>query len=1231
MIRKTAQAMSLTLLLSGLMLAGSLLLLLGASPTTPTQAAMAVAGDVVINEVAWMGTSASTSDEWIELYNTTAQTITLSGWTLSAPDGSPNITLNGVIPPYGYFLLERTDDNTISDILADWKGSFGSGGLNNAGESLSLKDSTNTVIDTANINNGPWPAGTPAPQFAAMERLNPYQPDTDDNWASNTTLIRNGLDANGNPVNGTPKARNSVSYPDLVAAKRGPAYVTAGAVITYQLTVTNFGPVPATGVRLTDTLPVELLFLSSSSPATQVAQSLVWTLDALAPWTAHSITLTGRVTDVVGQPFTNTFTVGADDELRTDNNAAAWSVSFHAPDLAATKLGPASVGAGDIITYYLTTTNLGLLPATGVRLTDTLPAAVTFLSSAPAPAAQIGQALVWTLDALAPGAVQWITLTGRVSITTAAPFTNTFSVSTIEEHFTNNNTVAWRTNVALTENVLINSLYYDGFQANDSDEAVELVNLGWQTVNLTGWELCKYGTTTWTCYAIPPMSIPGRGHVWFARNFTAFQRAFGFAADAVLSSWPGFTNDGDEVALRTQSGEWADALVYKTGATSIAGWSGDALLPYEVGLTQESQILSRIPDEATGLPITDTNTAADWLSYAGDAVYGRRGLYPGWDFIHTPDTALFWPLKATETATVVVGIAPDNAFEVVSKTLQRAQTSIAIEIYTLRHPALINLLIAKAQAGVSVTVLLEGAPAGTAEGSVEWQQELNACQLLHAAGGVCYFMISNATDDVYNRYNYIHAKLAVVDSAWALISSQNFTNDGLPADDKSNGTLGSRGVVIATDAPAVVTRAMQIFAQDCAPAHHADIFRWTPAPPAGYERYGLPTLAYNPTIPDGITYTVHFSRPLALQSNFGFELFTAPEASLRQSDALLGLINRAGAGDQVYVEQMYEHAAWGAGDNPRLEAYIAAARRGASVRILLNNGTFGQEYIGDVYQATLAYVKQIAAAERLNLRVAAGDPTGYGIHNKMVLVWLHEEGGFAHIGSINGSENSSKGNRELALQIHSDEVFEYLERVFIADWSLSTPLYLPLIARNYQIPQRLLISEVFYNVERDGEWVEIYNPTSAAIDLSQYKVGDTERPDSFEGMYRFPAGASIAPGQIIVVAFNGLNLPGGNYTAYEMYDFSPTVPNMERYPGWGDPRYDWGLRNAGDQVILLGSDDQPVDVMVWGDATYAGVIPHPGVSVWSNSLQRFPPTADTEDCSQDFREFAPTAGTVLTQ
>jgi len=165
--------------------------------------------EVIINEVAWGGAAASTADEWIELHNPGALPVSLIGWTLTSSDGAPSLTLTGTIPAGGYFLLERTDDTTVSDIPAD---QIYVGGLANGGETLTLRDELDNIIDTANGNGGAWPAGSGGPNFFSMERVSATA-DTDANWQDNNGIVRNGLDANGLPLNGTPKQANSGAPP----------------------------------------------------------------------------------------------------------------------------------------------------------------------------------------------------------------------------------------------------------------------------------------------------------------------------------------------------------------------------------------------------------------------------------------------------------------------------------------------------------------------------------------------------------------------------------------------------------------------------------------------------------------------------------------------------------------------------------------------------------------------------------------------------------------------------------------------------------------------------------------------------------------------------------------------------------------------------------------------------------------------------------------------------------
>ncbi len=169
-----------------------------ATVSSETKVQAATNGDVVINEIAWMGTTVDFNDEWIELFNNSENAISLTGWTLKAVDGTPAITLSGSIPANGYFLLERTDDMTVSEIASN---QIYSGAMGNSGEILELRDSTGIVIDEVNA----WYAGNNTSK-ATMERLDTYAPGSEaSSWGTSTDTYLEGL--------GTPGKNNSSAPP----------------------------------------------------------------------------------------------------------------------------------------------------------------------------------------------------------------------------------------------------------------------------------------------------------------------------------------------------------------------------------------------------------------------------------------------------------------------------------------------------------------------------------------------------------------------------------------------------------------------------------------------------------------------------------------------------------------------------------------------------------------------------------------------------------------------------------------------------------------------------------------------------------------------------------------------------------------------------------------------------------------------------------------------------------
>ncbi len=187
--------------------------------------------------------------------------------------------------------------------------------------------------------------------------------------------------------------------------------------------------------------------------------------------------------------------------------------------------------------------------------------------------------------------------------------------------------------------------------------------------------------------------------------------------------------------------------------------------------------------------------------------------------------------------------------------------------------------------------------------------------------------------------------------------------------------------------------------------------------------------------------------------------------------------------------------------------------------------------------------------------------------------------------------------------------------------------------------QHLVISEVYYDVDGPDtpyEFIEIYNPTSSSITLTNYKIGDEERKmdTSYkEGMYQFPVGATIAAGQTQVIAnysyhFEDLYGFKPNYEfcwsdASQVHgEDDPAVPNMIQYNTWTVQGYNFvSLGNSadfGDEVLILDGSDRIVDFMNYGQNAMHGHIPHPGVTASGQTLVRSPVWVDTDDPSSDF-------------
>ncbi len=136
----------------------------------------------------------------------------------------------------------------------------------------------------------------------------------------------------------------------------------------------------------------------------------------------------------------------------------------------------------------------------------------------------------------------------------------------------------------------------------------------------------------------------------------------------------------------------------------------------------------------------------------------------------------------------------------------------------------------------------------------------------------------------------------------------------------------------------------------------------------------------------------------------------------------------------------------------------------------------------------------------------------------------------------------------------------------------------------------VLISEVYYDTigtDSVEEFVELYNPTLADVDLSGWALSDNV------GSYSIPAGTVIRSTGYITIAkaASGFNA---------LFGFDPDVSGMTL-----------GLGNSGDQVSLKDVSGSEVDFVAWeGFVSDWSIVAATGISI-----QRISPDVDTDTVS----------------
>ncbi|NJM08301.1 DUF11 domain-containing protein [Candidatus Gracilibacteria bacterium] len=216
--------------------------------------------------------------------------------------------------------------------------------------------------------------------------------------------------------------------PDLTIVKDdGEDVVLAGDTLTYTLVIANVGDQDATGVVVTDALPLELSFISASDGGALTGSVVSWPAFDLDAGETVTYTLVATVADPLPlgtQTIVNDAFVTDDGNNGPDptppNNTSS-DTDRLPPDLQIFKDdGGVSVRPGGNITYTLSYSNVGLIDALNAVITETVPFNTSFSASGSArgwscaDGAPAGTICVFTVGFFAAGDASDTTFTVRV-------------------------------------------------------------------------------------------------------------------------------------------------------------------------------------------------------------------------------------------------------------------------------------------------------------------------------------------------------------------------------------------------------------------------------------------------------------------------------------------------------------------------------------------------------------------------------------------------------------------------------------------------------------------------------------------------------------------------------------------------------------------------------------------------------------------------------------------------
>jgi uncharacterized repeat protein (TIGR01451 family) len=365
----------------------------------------------------------ASGNDKVEIYNPTAQAVSLNGWLLSDGDGIAPIVTFPIVDPGGWVVLEETIDWTFA-------------------------------MDFSNVDVGYLflPNGIRVDQLGwygefedfTFQRIGDGEgPNDGYNWTSSG----GGLTLYDIPPT---LGFSNQSPASLEISKSAPTVSYPGSLLVYNLSVTNNGiGTDATGVVVTDTIPSGTIYATGGN---DYANGVVtFTLPAEIAWgTTVEYSFGVTVTASYGSEIINDH-YGVDSNETFPVSGTPVTTTIAAFDLSIDKQAPLAISQdSQSLTYAIDVVNTGVISAANVVVTDTLPVGTSYLgdNSGFFPNNPSPGVYVWALDDILTDTTFSFNLTVTLDITTSG----SILTDTIIAHTdTPNDYLANNTDTAITQ------------------------------------------------------------------------------------------------------------------------------------------------------------------------------------------------------------------------------------------------------------------------------------------------------------------------------------------------------------------------------------------------------------------------------------------------------------------------------------------------------------------------------------------------------------------------------------------------------------------------------------------------------------------------------------------------------------------------------------------------------------------------------------------------------------